>query len=306
MDLSKFEGWMIASGWQKGKGLGKNEDGITKAIHVEKKSNTTGIGSTGFKWDNQWWEDVYSHKPIQIGSEDQQDLIETRTKTPKTSTIVNKLNSKNSNSKTLSQNESEDTQKVEIDRTKLVFGNFQKSTVMLSDFDETVNVQSEAIKESVVVDISSSSSSVNIITADEEFSACKGRFLRKYAPTGKLQRLKDIDEGKLVIEPKQPTSKNKRKLDQENEEIQSTTTDEKDIKKIKVDNNSSIDKSEKKVKKEKKEKKEKKDKKEKKSSKKDKKETKEEEVNEEKKDKKVKKEKKSSKKDKKDKKKNDD
>lgn len=31
-------------GWDKGKGLGKNEDGLTKAISVTKKDDASGVG----------------------------------------------------------------------------------------------------------------------------------------------------------------------------------------------------------------------------------------------------------------------
>jgi hypothetical protein len=42
-------------GWTKGEGLGKNSDGISKAISVQMKNNTTGLGSVNDEFSFQWW-----------------------------------------------------------------------------------------------------------------------------------------------------------------------------------------------------------------------------------------------------------
>ena len=42
-------------GWTKGEGLGKNSDGISNAISVQMKNNTTGLGSVNDEFSFQWW-----------------------------------------------------------------------------------------------------------------------------------------------------------------------------------------------------------------------------------------------------------
>ena len=45
---------MEKMGWQAGKGLGANEDGIVENIKVKLKSDTKGVGYTNNDYDNVW------------------------------------------------------------------------------------------------------------------------------------------------------------------------------------------------------------------------------------------------------------
>eukprot|EP00899_Mesostigma_viride_P019803 jgi/Mesvir1/27824/Mv07502-RA.1 len=49
-------------GWERGKGLGVNEDGIRTHLKVKKKVDNAGIGATAnrYKWDSMWWERAYN------------------------------------------------------------------------------------------------------------------------------------------------------------------------------------------------------------------------------------------------------
>ena len=53
-------------GWNEGKGLGKNEDGMKECIQVTRREEGTGLGqdevkaSTAFKWNDAFWDDVYN------------------------------------------------------------------------------------------------------------------------------------------------------------------------------------------------------------------------------------------------------
>lgn len=56
---------MESMGWEKGKGLGKNLDGMTDCIQIKRRDEGTGIGNVDetpaatFKWSNAFWDDAY-------------------------------------------------------------------------------------------------------------------------------------------------------------------------------------------------------------------------------------------------------
>ncbi|KAF2075560.1 hypothetical protein CYY_003146 [Polysphondylium violaceum] len=266
MDLSKFEGWMKKSGW-KGEGLGKNEDGLVKAIHVERKNNTTGIGATRFQWDNLWWDNVYSSTSIKIGGDDQQDLFDTKESFVEetTTTVAVKKSSDKMSKVELKEYKRQTALEEQMERSKkkdnLYFGTFTKATLTLEaeieqeEQDDTTENKDD--DDSNNNDQQRPQEKLNDVSNDV-FLACQGRVLRKYTPIGKLQRLKDQEEGKFSVESlnnnikvykssenKIETTKSKRKLD----DISSVVSNN--------DNNNKDD-GEKPLKKSKKEKKEKK------------------------------------------------
>ncbi|KAJ3005401.1 G patch domain-containing protein 4 [Thoreauomyces humboldtii] len=54
------ESQMKKYGWSKGTGLGKHRDGISKAISVGFKDDTTGIGAKDGEWSFAWWDHVFN------------------------------------------------------------------------------------------------------------------------------------------------------------------------------------------------------------------------------------------------------
>ena len=63
---SKFGSKMLEMmGWEKGKGLGKNEDGMTDCIQIKRRDEGTGIGDVNntpaatFKWGDAFCDDAY-------------------------------------------------------------------------------------------------------------------------------------------------------------------------------------------------------------------------------------------------------
>lgn len=77
-EKSKAEAWLERYGWRKGKGLGKNEDGIRNFIKVTKKDDTTGLGaSSDTVRDFGWWDSLYmsSLKQIQVVSSKEETKI---------------------------------------------------------------------------------------------------------------------------------------------------------------------------------------------------------------------------------------
>jgi len=62
-------------GWEKGKGLGKNEDGITDYIKVTKKNDNSGIGKVVELKDFRWWANVYNSTSDKISVSENTDTI---------------------------------------------------------------------------------------------------------------------------------------------------------------------------------------------------------------------------------------
>jgi len=269
MDLSKFAGWMQKSGW-KGEGLGKNEDGLVKAIHVERKNNTTGIGATKFQWDNLWWDNVYSSTSIKIGGDNQEDLFDTKetlstveiTGVKKTVDKMTKVELKEYKRQTALEKQIEREKK----KDNLYFGTFTKATILSAESYNDTTTQDDDNNNNNNNNNSSKNDDdekppqekLNDVSNDV-FLACQGRVLRKYTPIGKLQRLKDQEEGKFSVEKlnnntnvykssenKIETSKSKRKLDQIDDNSNNKSDNSKD--------NNDIEKPLKKSKKEKKDK----------------------------------------------------
>ena len=64
---SKFGLKMLENmGWSKGKGLGKNEDGMKDCIQIKRREEGTGLGDVNltpaatFKWGDSFWDDAYN------------------------------------------------------------------------------------------------------------------------------------------------------------------------------------------------------------------------------------------------------
>ncbi|EGC32134.1 hypothetical protein DICPUDRAFT_89341 [Dictyostelium purpureum] len=314
MEFKKYEEWMNKSGWKRGQGLGRNEDGLTKAIHIDKKNNTLGVGSTGFKHDNTWWDRVWENKTI--GTNDQSDIFETR------ETFSNgQEKRKETDNKEFESLRDEMLKRAnENGKNKdLKFGTFKKATMLLtSELEEEYAEMKRTEEKEKEKEKKEKEEKVQPETANkvkeklkEEFDACKNRTLRKYAPIGKLERLKAQDEGRFDISTL--GGEGYKKYEEDKNKIKE---EQKSHKKLKINHNSENDsikiykqdeekeeerenkkeKRDKKEKKEKKERKDKKDKKDKKEKSKDKSSSKEEKSD--KKDKKDKKEKSKDKKDK--------
>ena len=64
---SKFAAKIMEQlGWEAGKGLGKNEDGMKDCIQVKRREEGVGLGqesitpTTQFKWNDSFWTDIYN------------------------------------------------------------------------------------------------------------------------------------------------------------------------------------------------------------------------------------------------------
>ncbi|CAG8529019.1 3218_t:CDS:2 [Paraglomus brasilianum] len=54
-------------GWSRGKGLGKNLEGRSKAITVKQKKDSAGLGLGSYDWSFPWWEHLYNSTLQNIG-----------------------------------------------------------------------------------------------------------------------------------------------------------------------------------------------------------------------------------------------
>ncbi|KAJ3274966.1 G patch domain-containing protein 4 [Terramyces sp. JEL0728] len=65
-------------GWKKGQGLGKNGEGISKAISVGVKNDTDGLGAKSDEWSFQWWDHIFNKasSTIKIDQSDKGITIE--------------------------------------------------------------------------------------------------------------------------------------------------------------------------------------------------------------------------------------
>ena len=58
-------------GWERGKGLGKDEQGMKEAIEVKKKDDTIGVGGVpSTNWKDAWWEDAFNSAVKNVGCGD--------------------------------------------------------------------------------------------------------------------------------------------------------------------------------------------------------------------------------------------
>ncbi|KAL1919151.1 uncharacterized protein VTP21DRAFT_2533 [Calcarisporiella thermophila] len=256
-------------GWSKGQGLGKNRDGIKKAISVSQKQDTKGVGSET-DWGFAWWDHLYnkSTSKIQVEKDGEEIVVKKKGGSAK----VKKNGPADTISGDQSPEASEDAEEQEpveastiasIIRTKL-YSTFVKSSVSLND------PSTPKLEENEEDDDDKRDYSIKI-TDEELLAACEGRTARKGArgeQDGKLARVmgevlaarskdNDIVVKRKREEEEEEESGKKRTKSEDSEESGETVKPRKKRK-------------EKKEKKEKKQEKEEKKKKEKKKAKKEK------------------------------------
>ncbi|TPX63332.1 hypothetical protein SpCBS45565_g06676 [Spizellomyces sp. 'palustris'] len=71
------ESHMAKYGWEKGQGLGKNRDGISRAVSVGFKNDTQGLGAKADEWSFAWWDHVFNKTSasIQISKDETSETI---------------------------------------------------------------------------------------------------------------------------------------------------------------------------------------------------------------------------------------
>ncbi|XP_027042238.1 G patch domain-containing protein 4-like [Pocillopora damicornis] len=134
-------------GWAEGKGLGKEESGISKAIKVNIKTDTAGVGyDAGDQFSFHWWDHVFNKTAKSIVVQESNDGVEVVKSGKESCVISSKRPSKNSNK-------------------SLLYGRFVKASSQtpkraLSDSEEDTDEERDFS---------------NLSTEDKVFQACGGR-----------------------------------------------------------------------------------------------------------------------------------
>lgn len=165
-------------GWTEGKGLGRNENGITTALKPKLKFDTTGIGHKHID-GNDWWETAFNKAAnnILVSSDSESVLLSMRDKDRTDLLTEEKMNK---------------------DKTKKnsLYGNFLKTSTLCNGNlipEETANV------DATENDRTQDRITIPALTDEQLFKACGGRTAHKGARhglslNGKLERIARQEE----------------------------------------------------------------------------------------------------------------
>ncbi|XP_049955160.1 G patch domain-containing protein 4 [Schistocerca serialis cubense] len=173
MEFAKRE--MEKYGWKEGKGLGRNETGMTKAITPKLKFDTAGIGhdySEEFTYN--WWEVAYDSALKNVAVKSNESGVSVKV----CDEDLELTNKKITNRKKK--------------KSELVHGRFYKTSTLLAD--GSVNETPSITEETDVIQMPNTS-----LTDEELFRICGGRTAHKGARhglglSGKLARIEDQDK----------------------------------------------------------------------------------------------------------------
>uniref|UniRef100_A0A8C8S0C2 G patch domain-containing protein 4 n=1 Tax=Pelusios castaneus TaxID=367368 RepID=A0A8C8S0C2_9SAUR len=171
-------------GWKRGKGLGKQENGISEAIKVKMKCNTAGVGhDPAEQFTFHWWDHLFNKSAANIIVETGQDGIQMKKLSEQEGKISNKKPRK------------------EAGASSMLYGRFVKAATLLAGGEEpTKEVStSESSEDEEKLDLSTARK----LTDEELVRACGGRTAHKGARHGltmsaKLARLEEQERAFLA------------------------------------------------------------------------------------------------------------
>ncbi|XP_067043504.1 G patch domain-containing protein 4-like isoform X1 [Acropora muricata] len=153
-------------GWCEGKGLGKQENGISKAIKVNIKTDSAGVGfDAGDQFSFHWWDHVFNKAAKSIEIQESEEGVEVRKSSKTSCDVSNKRPNKNGGKPLL--------------YGRFVKASFQSQSIVGEDSDEDSDKEKDFS---------------NFFSDEELFQACGGRTAHKAARhglglNGKLQRV---------------------------------------------------------------------------------------------------------------------
>ncbi|KAM6430402.1 G patch domain-containing protein 4-like [Liasis olivaceus] len=168
-------------GWKKGKGLGKQENGISEALKVKMKCNTAGVGhNSAEEFTFHWWDHLFNSSAANIAVEAGQDGIQVRKISEQDGPVTSKKPRR-------------------AQEGNMLYGRFVKAATLISGTEEPVNLTSSSDQEEEKMDLST----VRRLTDEELFQACGGRTVHKGARHGltmraKLARLEEQEKAFLA------------------------------------------------------------------------------------------------------------
>ncbi|GBP29769.1 G patch domain-containing protein 4 [Eumeta japonica] len=179
-------------GWAEGKGLGKNENGIAKALKPKLKRNVTGVGhDAGADFTDHWWTDLYNKAAINIQVEEKNGKTKKiKTVDPSEFIITNSMWHLKKIKKDGKSNIEEKKYGDYFIKTELLDGGTAKVKKIKKYDSESEDEKKDVYK----------------MTDEELFAACEGRTVHKGArhglkALGKLARIEQ-QEKLLLSQPK--------------------------------------------------------------------------------------------------------
>ncbi|KAJ8288006.1 hypothetical protein COCON_G00006650 [Conger conger] len=170
---------LLRHGWEQGKGLGRDENGISEAIQVKVKCDKGGVGhSQGEQFTFHWWDHIFNKASSNLVVESDQDGIKVK------KVMGEEEEGMISNKK---------PRKAELAKAKL-YGRFVKSGTLWSEQADNKPSSSEDSSESEDEDQRLDLSSTTKLSDEALVKACGGRTAHKGARHGltmsaKLARL---------------------------------------------------------------------------------------------------------------------
>lgn len=168
-DFAKAQ--LLKYGWKEGKGLGKNENGLTKALKPTLKFDNAGIGYNETNSEH-WWEALYDNTIKNVKVEMHEDKIS-----------LSKINNSNTidDSSTISSKKNKKTEQQK-------YGNFLKSSTLLNGHliqDISIEKEEKTAKDSIYIPL----------TDEQLYKACdRYKTTRHDLLNGKLERIAQQDK----------------------------------------------------------------------------------------------------------------
>ncbi|KAF7238390.1 G patch domain-containing protein 4 [Varanus komodoensis] len=171
-------------GWKKGKGLGKQENGISEAIKVKVKCDTAGVGhNSAEQFSYHWWDHLFNSAAANLSIEAEQGGVRVKEVSAQAAPVTNKKPRKAQGQK------------------NMLYGRFVKAATLTSGGEESLNPvhPSDSSDEDDRLDLSTA----RRLTDEELVQACGGRTAHKGARHGltmaaKLARLEEQEKAYLA------------------------------------------------------------------------------------------------------------